>query len=591
VVPVRDLIDPDPGSLPLALLLEPACECVGCELAAEVPSLLPGDPEPVRWAVPGVWGDDPAPEPVELGPLVAAAQVAIAALTAVTDADVVALPGAVALAEAAVMQQLSQQLRVLLMPRLADVDSRGLFALAGFHGLRGWLASVAPDAVGTDRTLAGRLPKLPALAQAVDEGRVPLSGAAKVATTMRQLAMYVDRSDGLIDGQPGEPIITGMIDNTLDLVCQALGGADEAFVTTLSDRIMLIHLAGGSQAARVEAALVLLAEHLRGEALEDALEKQSFAVLPNLLEKQQQAAEEKRGVSLRPDKDGSWQVEGRLTAEAGERLVTALAAEARRDPANPVDTLARQHAREQALLDQGLDPFTHGSTDLPTWEHDALRDAHALPLTPLQEQAQDFQALGLEPDPAAAEDLAMLVPRSRSRRLHDALDRLLTRYLEAGLGGVHDKLPVQITVTASAALLEHQPGALPAKSASGLPLARSLLKRWWGDAHVTTLLLNRGWKPLGEAHSGRTLTAAERRALATQYDNRCAGADCCPGTPDPLMPLVPHHVIGHAKSGHPQLEETQPFCDRAHHDLHTGKKLLRLRDGRLINEDGYLTDD
>jgi hypothetical protein len=579
---VLELIDPDPAPLPLALLVPASCECLGCD--------LPADPERVRWAIPGVWGVQPAPAPVAVGPLMAAAQAAIAALTAIADQDLVALPGAVALAEAAALHELARQVRVLLLPRVADVDSRKLFTLAGFHGVSGWLRSVAPDAVHADRTLARRLTALPTLDQAVEDRRVSLRAAAEVAAVLRKVGLYLDRSDGLIDGQPSEPIIAAVVDNTVDLVCQALGGADDAFVTALSDRVTLIHLAGGSQATRVEAALVLLAEHLHGKALEDALEKQSFAVLPNLLEKQQQAAEDKRGLSLRPNPDGSWQLEGRLTAECGERLFTGLAAEARRDPGNPVDTLARQHAREQALLDEGLDPFVHGNAELPRWDQDALRDAYALPLQPLEEQAHDLAAAGLGLSAQEAQEAALLVPRSRSRRLHDALDRLLTRYLEAGLGGVHHKVPVQLTVTASSALIEQQPGALPARTASGRSLARSLLKRWWGDAHVTTLLLDRGWRPLGEAHSGRTLTASERRALAVQYDNRCAGADCCPGSPDPLVPLVPHHITRYTDGGRTELAESLPLCDRAHHDLHTGKKLLRLRDGRLIDEHGYITD-
>jgi len=582
---VLDLIDPDPTPLPLELLVPASCECPGCDVPAVLPAALPEDPEQVRWAVPGVWDDEPAPA-AAVGPAVGALQSAIAALAAV---DPVELPGAVALAEAAALQELSRQLRVLLLARLEDVGSRKLFTLAGFHGVSGWLKAIAPDAVGTDRTLAGRLPKLPALQAAVTVGRVSLAGSAKVGQTMRKVALYLDRSDGLIDGQPGEPIITSVVDNTLDLICQARGGADEAFVTALSDRITLIHLAGGSQGERVEAALVLLAEHLRGDALKEALEQQTFAVLPNLLEAQQQAAEDKRGVALRRNNDGSWEVEGRLTAECGERLFTGLAAEARRDPGNPVDTLARQHAREQALLEQGLDPFVHDRwQDLPAWERAALGELGFRPSVDDAVQAQDLAALGLSAQ--EAEDAALLVPRSRSRRLHDALDRLLQRYLEAGLGGVHDKVPVQLNVTMSSALLEHQPGALPARSGTGRPLARSLLKRWWGDAQVTTLLLSRGWRPLGEAHSGRTLTASERRALAVQYDNRCAGADCCPGHPDPLIPLVPHHVIRHTDSGQTTLEESLPFCDRAHKDVHTGKKLLRLRDGRLIDENGYVTE-
>jgi hypothetical protein len=32
-----------------------------------------------------------------------------------------------------------------------------------------------------------------------------------------------------------------------------------------------------------------------------------------------------------------------------------------------------------------------------------------------------------------------------------------------------------------------------------------------------------------------------------------------------------------------------PACEHCHHDLHDGHRTLRLRDGRLINEYGWLT--
>jgi hypothetical protein len=153
-----------------------------------------------------------------------------------------------------------------------------------------------------------------------------------------------------------------------------------------------------------------------------------------------------------------------------------------------------------------------------------------------------------------------------------------------------DKVPVQVTAVISSAQLEGRPGALPARSArTGRSLARSLLRRWWGDAEVTTLLLSQGWQPLGEVHSGRTLTGKERRALAVQWDGRCAGTDCCPGTPEPLRPLIPHHTQRFAKNGgRTSLGETIPCCDRLHDDLHLGKRTIRLRDGRFLHEDGYL---
>ncbi|MBC7678949.1 MAG: hypothetical protein H7233_08160 [Pseudorhodobacter sp.] len=35
------------------------------------------------------------------------------------------------------------------------------------------------------------------------------------------------------------------------------------------------------------------------------------------------------------------------------------------------------------------------------------------------------------------------------------------------------------------------------------------------------------------------------------------------------------------------MRDTVLVCRPCHHDLHTGKKVLRLSDGRWLNEDGW----
>lgn len=582
--PSWDVVGPRCGDARCSCLMDPDRPCT--VLSEEAPRTE----EVVRWAVPGVWDDEPAPfclPPV--GAAVAAVQEAVGRLEGCVPSD---LPGPLALAEVEALQETAQRLRVLLLPRLADVKRRELFALVGFHGVGGWQEVVAPDADRRDSTLANRLDELPALKAALAERRVSVSAAQLVAKSMTKVGRYLDRPDGLIDGQPGDEVVEGIIDNTVDLVCRARGGVepDDPFLQVLTDQVELVHVAGGSQAARVEAAFVLLAEHVPTcSSLEKALEQQEGAVLPNLLEEQLKAAEQRRGASLRRHRDGSWELEGRLTPECGERLFTALAAEARRDPGNPVDTLARQQARNEQLREQGRDPFTDGGLKgLPAWEQEALGELALLPGREHAEQVADLQELGLTD--GEAEEAALLVPRSRSRRLHDALNRLLASYLEAGLGGTHDKVPVQVTVAMSSAQVEQRPGALPATAGSGALVARSLLKRWWGDSHVTTLILAKGWTPIGLAHSGRTHTAKEGRAVRIRWGDRCAGADCCSGEPDLLLRLILHHVRMFSRYGRTVLDETLPLCERAHQDLHVGKRVLRLRDGRLLTEDGFLDE-
>ena len=57
-----------------------------------------------------------------------------------------------------------------------------------------------------------------------------------------------------------------------------------------------------------------------------------------------------------------------------------------------------------------------------------------------------------------------------------------------------------------------------------------------------------------------------------------------------MIDLVPHHLYDHSRHGRTSVEETVWLCPTAHHDIHTGKRRLRLRDGRVIDENGVVDD-
>jgi hypothetical protein len=536
---------------------EPGCDC-GCTGHAS-----PLAQEPVRWAVPGVY-----PEAPTVGVLVARVQQAVAQLQ---DLDPSTLPPRQALAEAEALLAVQQRLRVLGLARTQDVRQRQLFAPSGFRSSTAWLRTVAPDAPTKDATLAAKLPRWPHLHAAVLSSAVSLDGADKVATALGRVAPYLDAKDQLLDGQPAEPVVAAVVGNVIDLVARDRFGLSEdptvdptqaALLAELEHQTSRILESGGSQHDQVEQAMVLLARYVHPSRLSHALEDLVLALVPSLLEQQNKAAHDKRALALKPHRDGTWDLRATLTPEAGEMLHAALAAESRRDPANPEDTAARARRRAAQAEAAGDDPWTSAPPPQP-WEHDPDL------LTPGADQ---------------------LVPRGASVRLHDAFARLLSRYLNSGLGGRVGKVPVHLTATVSHRTIEGAPGAPPARGASGQPLARSLLRRWWCDAHVTTLLLSRGSKPLGIVHTARTLTGTELTAARVQFNNRCAGVGCCPGTPDPLTPLVPHHVRRHALTGTTSLDETLLVCERLHQDLHLGKRTVRLRDGRLVTEDGFVAD-
>lgn len=446
-----------------------------------------------------------------------------------------------ALAEVTMLLEIMKQLRVHQLDRLADVSDRKLHRLADHRSTTAWLQDVAPDVDRTDLRLTGKLPDLPALSRAIDDGSVSLRAAKRVVTALGHVRRHVDADDGLIDGQPGEDVIGAVVLNVVDLVVSARRGLepDSPELDDLVVRASEIAGSGGSQLERLDAAFTLLASEVPAGDLVDLLDRLVLSTVPSLLEQRAADAEDLASLSLerRPDGKG-WHVEGELDHECGERLFTALAGEVHRDPVNAQDTEASRLLREQGI---------------------AFEDA-----------------------PAAER------PRARRRRMHDALSRLLERHLDAGLAGEHHKLPLVVNVTLPADAVDGRPGALPPLGDSGMPLARSLVKRWWCDARVTAFFLRRGGTVLGAAHVGRTLTALERRAALIQYDNRCAGVGCCRGKPDPLRPLRPHHVLRFAEDGVTRLEDTVMVCDTLHHDLHDGGQTVRLRDGRLLREQGWV---
>jgi hypothetical protein len=391
--------------------------------------------------------------------------------------------------------------------------------------------------------LAGTLRQLPLLRDRVEHGQVGVQAARQAGAALRRLTPHLDRPDGLLDGLPAEAVVAAVVRNTVPLVAGARLGLrpDDPRLGALLARTEQIIASGDSEAGKLEAAFVLLAQQVPLALLPRALAEQRDALLPSELEDRAERAHQQRDLRLQPSFD---QQGGRIVIDADDELYellwTALHAGAQHDPANPSDTL---HAAR--LRGDGHEPY---DPDL------ALRDG-------------------------------VRRPRSKGQRRHDALTRLLQRYLDAGLAGTLAKTPVSIHVTLTQPQVEDRPGALPGTGPSGRPLPRSLLRRWWCDAKVTAFVLSRGLLPLGVVHTGRTLNATERKATYLQHGGTCAGLGCC-SPHDPLVQLVPHHVLGYAKYGGTSLAHTVLVCDRLHHDLHHGKT-VPLRNGHWLNEHGW----
>jgi hypothetical protein len=537
------------------------CGCVAVHVAVHTVDLAadPADDrvvagEPVGWAIPGVTGLGATPGAVsaDLPPVSDAVAAVQAAVQRLADVDPSGLTSAQALADGEGLLAVEQQLRVLNLRRVSDVGARGLHDLVGFRSVKAWLRKHRPDGDVADAALASQLRDFPQVRDAVEAGTVPLAGARKAVLALRKVAQYVDRPNGLIDGQPGDEVVTAVVRHVLSLVCRSLLGLadDDPRLAALIDRAKQV-LAAGSQLQVLEAAFTWLAEEIPARQLAGPLDELVMAILPSKLENRGELGHRRRGLTLTPLEDGTgWHLCGDLDLEAGEQLWVALKAEAARDPRNPEDTAA--------------------------WSAATAEDKAAL-----SDPSQDPWQLGA--------DLAgSLHPRNRRERLHDALQRLLCRYLEHGLGGTAGKVPVQVSVTLSEQTLAGSPGAPPPRTDSGRLVPRALVKRWWCDSSVTTFVMSLGGKALRVVHSQRTLTADERRAQAAEGGDRCAGDGCCSGLPDALTAVRQHHVLGYAEDQVTSLDETLPVCDVLHRDLHEGHRTVRLRDGRFVNEHGFV---
>jgi hypothetical protein len=498
--------------------------------------------EPVLGAPP----TEPRAVPVVVPPSAEVAQLR-AVLEEVSTVDPVELPGAQALADARELLALRARLDAVVLRRLGDVETRKLHRLDASPTTTAWVRAQNAAVEASTITLARRLARLPKLEEAVRAGTLTPSAAARVGTAIEKLRRHVDRPDGLIDGQPGEAAVTAVVvDGALSAVGQALGGLadDDPRVLELTAQLSEISCWPTSQLARLEAAFVLLAQHIPADQLPAALGLLVDALLPNELEKRAAKHADEAQLSLQPHADGSgWLLRGELDLETGELLHTVLTAMSAVDPDNPTDTTAAQQLRESGWqfgdpLPDGIDPAGR------PWDR----------------------------------------PRSRSRRLHDALRLALRAILDSGELGLRDKVAPHIGVTISLGTLHREPGSAPATGGSGVALPLSLVKKWWCDSSITRYVLGLGHRVLESSHTQRTLKPHERRIKHLQTGGHCQGAGCCRG---PGHPLIPHHVHAWARYGSTSLHETVLLCESDHNALHRGETIT-LKDGRRLNAAGWV---
>ena len=360
------------------------------------------------------------------------------------------LPGELALAETGRLLLAVERLRAVSLSWLADVHTRGLHELAGAPTTSSWVGAQQVGVDGAAIALAKRLSAVPAVHRAVLDGRCSLRAAEAVAVALDKLRGRLDRPDGLIDNQSAEAAVHNMITcGVLMALAQGAGGYrdDDPQLVALRTELTALAARPTCQRERVEAAFVLLAEHLAPGLLRDELGRLVDALLPQQLTDRCENAHAQRAFKMIRSYDGTgWQVSrGQLDAECGELLFTVLAAARATDPDNPADTAAWASRRR---IDAGV--------------------------------------------PADDPDVEPRAPRSKVQRDHDALALGLRALLDSGALGTRGKAVPHLLITVPLAALNNEPGAPPAVAASGASIPAPLARRWLCDSQLTRLVLSLG---------------------------------------------------------------------------------------------------
>ena len=468
---------------------------------------------------------------------------AVDALAAQVPAD---LPGPAALERTRVLLAQADRLRTLALQALSDVDARQLYVHDGAATTTTW--AHAQEAVGVtprDITLSRRLRGLPQVEAELLSGRLSAAAAALVATAVLKAKPFLDRPDGLIDGQPAGPALHGvLVDGVCDQLAEQRGGApaDDPDQARLRSELEAVLARDASELARVEAAFVLLAQRSVPALLPSALALLVDALLPAEHDARARRTEEQAHLRLQRRHGGSgWDVSGVLDDETGELLDTVLRAERSVDEQAPGDTEAWRAAAAEDVTD----------LDARDWPSRLSR------------------------------------PRTRAQRTHDALRRALRTLLGAGLIGTRDKAVPHIAVTVPLDHLEAVPGALPGRAQSGARWSRRQVRDLLCTGAFTRLVLDARRRVVDVSHTQRTATAVERQISYLQWGWRCAVFGCDRG-PATGHPLVPHHGSLFSRTGTTSLDDTVPLCEQDHHRLHQGRRPLRLRDGRAIGPEGWV---
>jgi hypothetical protein len=358
---------------------------------------------------------------------------------------------------------------------------------------------------------------------------------------------HLDRADGMIDGLDAEQVLYGVaVDGVCGQLAEQIGGASNAeqVLAELRETLEDVVGSGGTQAARLEAAIVLFAQHCDPALLASNLGLLLDALLPLEHQKRADAADAERDFTLvRKSLGSGWRCNGDLDDETGEMLFTAMDAAAATDPDSPADTAAWRDGRD-AVDDDTLAP------------HD----------WPVEQRR----------------------PRTRGQQRHDALKLALRSLLGSGALGTRGKAVPHIGVTVGLDFVQGVPGSLPARTAHGARLTRAQVREMLCRSTFTRLVLDAKSRVVDVSHTQRTSTAVERLILNVQCGGVCQRRGCGNG-PATGHRLRPHHAELFSHTGTTALDDSIMFCEIDHdHELHGNGRTLELKDGRVVGPQGWV---
>jgi hypothetical protein len=393
---------------------------------------------------------------------------------------------------------------------------------------------------GSTVALSRKIVRYPAVAAAIDAGLLSCRVGKQVGLAVDKVRRHLDRRDGLIDGRPAlETLRAVIVDGVRQLVGEAWCGVpdDDPRLRELMTELAGIAARPESEVARIEAAFVAFARRVERRLVRSGLERLVDALLPLELEKRAEESIARRGLAMAEHSDrpgGIAEIE--FDEEGWELWHATINAAMATDPDNVTDTAA-------AAARRAADPA----------EVDAL--------------------------PAR---------RTMLERRYDAFKTVLRDWLGSGLAGTRGKVVPHISVLLPVETLHETPGALPAVGGSGSPLSLSLVRKHLCDSAVTRFVLSLGHQVIEASHAVRTLKPHERRAKTVETGGRCEGAFC---HSPPGRRLIPHHPEAYAVSGRTSFYDTVLLCEGGcHDDIHVGSKVIRLRNGRLLGPEGWVSE-